>query len=195
MPAPSDPTLEQLLALATPADTCRGMFFNGLFEAVHALGGEEAHTKCHAAVGGKKFVDFFSYPVAEFLKAVFTAAELLGPKLGGQDAVLRQLGKRATEDFLGSTIGKTLMALAGTDPHRLLASFPNSYRASVSYGDRSVERLGDKHGRMRSRRDFLPLAYNEGVIGAAMARSMAQGIVVRGHRLGPLEVNYDITWS
>jgi uncharacterized protein (TIGR02265 family) len=195
MPASPNLSLEQLLALTTPADTCRGMFFNGLLEAVRALGGEEARAKCHAAAGDKKFVDFFSYPVADFLKAIFTATELLGPKLGGQDAVLRQLGRRATEDFLSSTIGKTLTALAGTDPHRLLASFPNSYRASVSYGERSVERLGDKHGRMLSRRDFLPLAYNEGVIDAAMAQSTAQGIVVRGHRIGPLEVDYDVTWS
>ncbi len=145
MPAtsgPVDPSLEELLTLVTPVDTCRGMFFNGLLEAVRALGGEEARARCFAAAGEKKFVDFFSYPVADFMKALFTAADLLGPRLGGRDAVMRQLGRRATEDFLHSTVGRTMMALAGTDPHRLLASFPSSYRASLSYGERSVEKLG-----------------------------------------------------
>ncbi|MGZ3458816.1 MAG: TIGR02265 family protein, partial [Archangium sp.] len=66
MPPPADsvpaPTLEQLLSLATPVDTCRGMFFNGLLEAVHSLGGEEARARCFAAAGEKRFVDFFGYP-------------------------------------------------------------------------------------------------------------------------------------
>jgi len=196
MPASlADPNLEQLITLTTPEDTCRGMFFNGMLEAVRALGGEDVRAKCHAVAGDKKFVDFFSYPVAEMLKATFTAADLLGPKLGGREAVLHQLGRRATEDFLGSTIGKTLMALAGREPHRLLASLPNSYRAAVSYGERSVERLGDRQARLVSRRDFMPLPYNEGVLLVAMGQSTARDILVKGRRVGPVDVEYDISWS
>jgi uncharacterized protein (TIGR02265 family) len=198
MPAtsvPAAPRLEELLALATPVDTCRGMFFNGLFDAVRTLGGEEARAKCFAAVSEKKFVDFFSYPVTDFMRALFTAADLLGPKLGGRDAVLRQLGRRATEDFVHSTVGRTMMALAGTDPHRLLASFPSAYRASLSYGERSVEKLGDKKVRLMARRDFLPVAYNEGVLTAALEQSTARDLVVLGRRLAPIDVDYDISWS
>ena len=196
MPASiADPSLEQLLTLATPEDTCRGMFFNGMFEVVRSLGGDDVRAKCHAVVGDKKFVDFFSYPLAEMLKATFIAADLLGPKLGGREAVLNQLGRRATEDFLGSTIGRTLMALAGREPHRLLASLPNSYRAAVSYGERSVARLGDRQARMMARRDFMPLAYNEGVLTAALGESTARDIFVQGRRVGPIDVEYDISWS
>ena len=198
MPAtsvPAAPLLEQLLTLATPMDTCRGMFFNGLLEAVRALGGEEARAKCFAASGEKRFVDFFSYPVADFIKALFTAADLLGPRLGGRDAVMRQLGRRATEDFLHSTVGRTMMALAGTDPHRLLASFPSAYRASISYGDRSVEKLGERQARLKARRDFLPVAYNEGVLTAALEQSTARDLVVQGRRVALLDVDYDIGWS
>ena len=189
------PGLEQLLSLATPADTARGMFFNGLLEAVRVLGGEEARGKCHTVAGGKKFVDFFNYPVSDLMKAIFTATDLLAPKLGGRDAVLRQLGRRATDDFLSSTVGKTMMALAGTDPHRLLAAFPNACRASLSYGERSVERLGDRQARLIARRDFLPLPYNEGILTAAVEQSRARVVVVQGRRLGPLDVDYDISWS
>ncbi|MFE8596214.1 DUF2378 family protein [Archangium violaceum] len=196
MSSPTAPGLEQLLTLATPMDTCRGLFFNGVFEAARALGGAEVRAKCLAVAGAKTYVDFFSYPVADFLKTIFTAAELLeGSAREGQSMVLRQLGRRATADFLHSTVGKTMMALAGTDPQRLLASFPSAYRASLSYGDRSVERLGDKQARLMARRDFLPLEYNEGVLHAAMEQSTARELVVRGRQLAPLEADYDISWS
>ena len=189
------PGLEQLLTLATPMDTCRGLFFNGALEAVRSLGGEAARAKCYAAAGEKKYVDFFSYPVADFLKTIFTAAEVLGGADGeGRAQVLRQLGRRGTADFLHSTVGKTMMALAGTDPQRLLASFPSAYRASLSYGDRSVERLGEKQARLMARRDFLPLEYNEGVLIAALEQSTVRELVVQGRRLAPLDVDYDIRW-
>ncbi|HEX5744642.1 MAG TPA: DUF2378 family protein [Archangium sp.] len=193
MSSPPAPGLEQLLILATPMDTCRGLFFNGVFEAARSLGGEEVRARCLMAAAGKKYVDFFSYPVADFLKTIFTAAELLGGQ-GGRGMVLRQLGRRATADFLHSTVGKTMMALAGTDPQKLLASFPSAYRASLSYGDRAVERLGERQARLMARRDFLPLEYNEGVLHAAMEQSTARELVVRGRQLAPLDVDYDIRW-
>ncbi|MGZ3458041.1 MAG: TIGR02265 family protein, partial [Archangium sp.] len=117
------------------------------------------------------------------------------PSLGGSEAVLRQLGRRATQDFLHSTVGKTMLALAGSDPQRLLASFPRAYRASLNYGERSVERLGERQARLMARRDFLPLAYNEGILAAALEQSSARELVVRGHRLAPLDVDYDLRWS
>jgi uncharacterized protein (TIGR02265 family) len=189
------PDLEHLLTLTTPADTCRGMFFNGMLEAVRALGGEELRARCYVAAGAKRYVDFFSYPVADFLKAIFTAADLLGPKHGGRDAVMTLLGRRATEDFHQSTVGKTMLALAGTDPLRVVNSFPSAFRAAVSYGNRTVEHLGDKQARLVMRRDFLPVAYNEGVLTYSMEQSSAKELVVRGHRLAPLDVDYDIRWS
>lgn len=188
------PNLEQLLTFTTPMDTCRGMFFNGLLDAVHALGGDEARARCFAAAGEKRFVDFFSYPMTDFIRAVFTAVELLAPEHGGHDAVMRQLGRRATEDFLHSTVGKTMMALAGTEPFRLLSSFPSAYRASLSYGERSVTRLGEQRVRLSVRRDFMPVEYNEGVLRAAMAQSTARELHVEWHRLAPLDVDYDIRW-
>lgn len=191
----SGPGLDQLLGLTTPMDTCRGMFFNGLLEAARALGGEETRARCLEAMGHKKFVDFFSYPVADFLRAVFVTSELLGPRMGGREAVMRQLGRRGTSDFLQSTVGKTMLALAGTDPQRLVASVPSACRASLSYGERSVKQLGERRAALYARRDLLPLAYTEGVLTAALERSTARDIQVRGTRLSPLDVDYEMHWS
>jgi uncharacterized protein (TIGR02265 family) len=171
------------------------MFFNGLFDAARSFGGEEARMKCLTAAGDRKFIDFRSYPVADLLKAIYTATEVLGPKMGGKDAVLHRLGRRATEDFLQSTVGKTIVALAGNDPHRLLSAFPNACRAALSYGERSTERLGDKHVRIVARRDFLPMLYIEGILTSVVERSAVPGVLVRGHRLSALDVDYDISWS
>lgn len=192
---PPSPGLEQLLQLVTPMDTCRGMFFNGLLEVVRMLGGEEARTSCLAAMGQKKYVDFFSYPVSDFLRAIFASSEALAPRLGGQDAVMRQLGRRGTGDFLQSTIGKTMLALAGTDPQRLLATIPSACRAALSYGERSVKPLGERAGMMSARRDFLPLPYIEGLLTAALEHSTARNIEVRGKRLGVLDVDYEVRWE
>jgi uncharacterized protein (TIGR02265 family) len=189
------PGMEQLLALTSPTDTCRGMFFNGLLEAVRVLGGEELRARCFAAAGERKFVDFFSYPVADFLRPLFLAAEWLGPAQGGTDSVLRQLGRRGTGDFLQSNVGKTMLALAGQDPARMLSAIPNGCRASLSYGERSVEVLGEGHARLLARRDFLPLPYNEGLITAALERSTARDVQVRGVRRALLDVDYEVRWS
>ena len=187
------PGLELCSPWPPPRITARGMFFNGLLDAVRSLAGEESRKKVLAAAGDRKFVDFRSYPVADLLKAIFTATELLAPKLGGKDAVLRRLGRRATEDFLHSTVGKTMVALTGTEPQRLIANFPNACRASLSYGERTVETLGAKHLRLLARRDFLPMLYIEGILTAVVEQAQVQGLVVRGYRLSPLDVDYDIS--
>ncbi|OJH37983.1 DUF2378 family protein [Cystobacter ferrugineus] len=187
--------MEQLLALAHPTDTCRGMFFNGLLDTARSLGGEPLRARCLATVGERKFVDFFSYPITDFLRAIFLVAEELGPAHGGTEAVLHLLGRRATMIFAQSTVGKTLLALAGQDPGRVLAAIPNGCRASLSYGERSVEMLGEGHARFLARGDLLPLQYNEGMIAAAIELSSARDVRVRGERRGVLDVDYEVRWS
>jgi uncharacterized protein (TIGR02265 family) len=171
------------------------MFFNGLLDAARSLGGEPLRARCLVAAGERRFVDFFSYPIADLLRAVFLVAEELGPTQGGTEAVLRLLGRRATTDFAQSTVGKTMLALAGHDPARVLAAIPNGCRASLSYGERSVEMLGEGHARLLARRDFMPLQYNEGMISAAIELSSARDVRVRGERRGVLDVDYEVRWS
>ena len=192
---PPSPGLEKLLSLISPTDTCRGMFFNGVLDAARVLGGDELWTMCFRVVGERKFVDFLSYPVTGFIRAVFLASETLGPTMGGVAHVMHELGRRGTNDFLCSTVGKTMLALAGTDPFRLLAAVPSGCRVSLSYGERSVERVGEQHARMLARRDFLPLHYNEGLITAALEQSSARRIQVQGFRRTLLDVDYDVRWS
>jgi uncharacterized protein (TIGR02265 family) len=187
--------LAMRLEQATAADTAKGMFFNGALSAVERALGPEARERCRKASGERSWVDFFSYPISGFLKLSFAAAELLTPELGAYDKAFRNLGQQAAEDLLATSVGKTLLNLAGGDPQRMLSSLPTAYKTAVSYGDRKAEAAGDKHCVVVMIRDFMPHPYQEGVLQGfihAMGISHAE---VKGRRIAQLDANYDISWE
>jgi uncharacterized protein (TIGR02265 family) len=186
--------LEKRIAAATPADTSRGLNFNTLFRLVRERLGEDAAKSCDPAGKGSR-IDFFSYPVADYLTALAAVIEPLGAKLGGGDGVLDELGRRTGGGFLGSALGKTILAIAGKDPRRLVASGPAAYRGAVSYGERSVEWLGEKHARMTFQRDFMPAPFHRGVVLGVLGTTDAKNAVVTAKAHGLLDSTYDVRWE
>jgi uncharacterized protein (TIGR02265 family) len=187
--------LEQRLALAEPEDTCRGIFFNGVLDAVKAFLGPEIEARCRESSGQRKFVDFFSYPVSGFIQMSLTVVDLLSPHLGGGWQVLRWMGEQSTLSFLNTVAGKTALMLAGTHVKRLVNQLPTSYKASLSYGERTVVWTGERSGRFIFKRDFMPPAYHEGVIAKAVERAKVRSVLVRGYITGPLDTEYELTWE
>lgn len=187
--------LERRLSLATREDTARGMFFNGVLDAVRTLGGEAAVARCLEASGEKKFVDFFNYPVAAFLELAYAAAEVMGPRFGGFEGALRRMGVQATTDFLSSTAGKTLLLLAAGSPKRLVGNLHSGYRAAVSYGERGVSWTGDKSGLFTMKRDFMPPAYHEGTLQAVIEAVGGSQVKVQGRQVGLLDTEYTLSWQ
>lgn len=202
--APSAPALRidqddlaQRVALATTADTCKGMFCNGLFQAVARSKGEAGTEQLKDMAGGRKFVDFFNYSIAEFLPLAWVAAELVG---GGKspaqlEAGIRSLGRQATDDFLGTAVGKTLLLLSGSDPRRLMNSLSSGYKTAVSYGTRTVNWHGPSRCTFMVRRDFMPHPYHEGVLMQVLTAVGGKQVQARGLRVGLLDVDYEISWS
>jgi len=186
---------ERRIALATPQDTTRGLFFNGALAAVRSFGGEAVVQKCLDAAGERRFVDFFSYPVASFLRLKLAASQELGGQLGGFEATQRRLGMQATRDFFSSMAGRTLLLLAGEDPVRVLNSVPSGYRMAVSYGERTVTMTGPKSARVAMRRDFMPPAYGEGMLRAVLESVQARNVRVVGRPLGTLDTDYELAWD
>jgi uncharacterized protein (TIGR02265 family) len=187
--------LERNLVLTAPTDTARGMFFNGALEAVKRLAGEEVARTCRQATGERKHVDFFNYPVSSFLKLCLSATQQVGPQLGGCEKTLRWLGEQSARDFLSSMAGKTALLLGGGNLKRLLSQLPSSYRAAVSYGERSVTWLSDKRGRFSMKGDFMPPAYHEGILLGTLQVAEARGIRVIGQSTGPLDSEYELSWE
>src|SRR5260370_1004747 len=124
------------------------MIFNGAIAAIREVAGEEALRACLKHAGREKFVDFFSYPVTEYLKLAWAAVERLEGKLGGVDPAFFKLGHQAVVSFIESHVGKTLVTLVSGDPKRLLANAPTAYRTAVSYGARTVSWPGPKQCRI-----------------------------------------------
>jgi uncharacterized protein (TIGR02265 family) len=186
--------LAQRLAECKDSDTSRGLNFNRLFGLVRDLLGEEAARGCDPQGKGSR-IDFFSYPVKEYLEIAWYAADRLEPKLGSIDAVWHELGHRTVTGFLESALGRTITALAGRDPRSYVSAGPAGYRSAVSYGERKVEWRGERAARMVFRRDFMPPAFHRGCILAALAASEARVPKVEARATGLLDSEYEIRWD
>jgi uncharacterized protein (TIGR02265 family) len=187
--------LEERLALATPADTVRGMFFLGALEAVRALAGEEGVRQCVEAGGEPRFVEFFNYPVGTWLRVNDAAARVLEPRCGGWVEAQRQLGRRATADMLKSAAGKALLLLSRGETRRLMSNLPSVYRAAMNFGERTVIWEGPTRGRIIMLRDFMPCAYHEGVLRAVLEGMKARTVMVCSSRMEVLDSEYLLTWE
>jgi uncharacterized protein (TIGR02265 family) len=192
---PADPReLQRRAAAATDDDTSRGLNFNTVFTLVRDELGDAAAKGCDPQRKASR-VDFFSYPVAEYLRIAWTAADALEPRLGSVDAVWRELGRRTVTGFLASTIGRTVFAMSGRDPRRVVSAGPAGYRSAVSYGERSVEWLAENRARMVFKRDFMPPVFHAAVIQAALEATDAYEPRVTGRETSFLHTEYDIIWD
>ena len=186
--------LERRLAECKDSDTSRGLNFNRLFGLVRDHLGEESARACDPQGKGAR-TDFFSYPVAEYLTVAWNAADRLEGRLGGVDAVWSELGRRTVTGFLSSVLGRTIFAIAGRDPRRIVAAGPSGYRSAVSYGERTVEWRGQTAAQMVFRRDFMVPAFHRAVMLAALEASDAKNPRAEGRELGLLDSEYDLSWE
>ena len=187
--------LEQRLAVATPDKTCRGMFLKGVLQVVKSLGDETAVQRCLEASGQTRITDFFSYPIASQLRLTWTAAEFLAPRTGGFEEALRLLGRQATADFMASLAGRTIVALTGRDPVKMVNSLPTAFRASVNYGRHTVEWTGPKSGRFFLDGDLMPEPVNAGIVEAALMAADVKGVQVQGRQVSLTQCECLFSWE
>lgn len=187
--------LGERLRVATGADTCKGMFFNGVLSATAALLGEFAVDAVRATLPEKKYVDFFNYPIATFLPAAFKAARLIQGGSADFDGAMRRLGEQAIDDFLATPVGRTLVTVSSGEAKRLMRAAPTAYKTAVSYGARETVMLSDTSCVFKVRRDFMPHPYHEGVLLAVLRALGTTEPVVKGERLGLLDADYHLSWK
>ncbi len=186
--------LARRVAATTAADTSRGLNYTTLFNLVRERLGVDAAIQVDVLGKGHR-VDFFSYPISEYLACTWNALDRLEPELGSTDAVLAELGHRTIHGFFGSAIGKTVFAISGKDPRRIVAGGPAGYRSAVGYGERAVEWDGPRKGRMIFKRDFMPPVFHQHVILAALEVCSARNPRVVGRETGFLDSVYEIEWD
>jgi uncharacterized protein (TIGR02265 family) len=188
--------LERRLALATPEDCMRGMFFRSVLEVMRAVGDEGAVEQCLKECPERRFVDFTCYPTGSFLRVLWTAAWLLKDGYGNFEGALRALGRRGAMDFFASSTGRPLQTLLGGNPKRLLDSLPMAYAVASSTGSgRCQVTSSERAALMLLDRDFLPRPYVEGALASALEVVGVREPRVRGRHLSPLSSEYVLTWG
>lgn len=191
----AEPSLEERLRRVHPEHTVRGLFLRSVLTTVAREAGEEARARCQEACGERRVLDFFSYPVASMLRTLYAAAEELAPALGSQEAAFHRLGERSTLDFFESTAGRALLRLSGQDLRRFIVNTPTVYRMVVNYGERRVEWRGRHSAVLHMQGDYMPVAYHEGVIRAALERITGRPPQVQGVRTAPQDARYTLRWG
>jgi uncharacterized protein (TIGR02265 family) len=182
------------MSLASPEDSARGLFFQGVLKSIRALGDEALEQRCARAGGQSRFVDFFSYPIRSHLQLLATAMPTLAARHGDAKQALWLLGHCVAMDFLGSEAGRTMQVLVRGDAKRLMNNLPKTYQVVVT-GERGVEWLGPQWCRLTMRRDFLPTVFHEGMLVAMLEQLKAHEVKVVGRQTGPLDSEYDISWQ
>jgi uncharacterized protein (TIGR02265 family) len=187
--------MQARIAATTPRDTARGLTFNALFDTIEEHLGKDAAVATDPERKGHR-TEFFSYPVADFIRIAFEGADRLERKLGSVDEAFRAFGYRTTTNVLGSMMGATMIALAGKNGLRaLLGQAVTGYRATVSYGERKLEWLGPHHARFTFEHDYLVPQYHCGVFLAAVDAVGAKLEKLEGKSTGLLSAVYEIAWA
>lgn len=120
--------------------TVKGMFFSRMVQ----LGGPGAladvrdKLKKPPALG--RYLPFSDYPQADFSRLAHRVATGLFPRRGVCEA-MRLLARKDLETFASSSVGSVMMALAGKDTCEALMRLPDMYRATLSGGIATAERI------------------------------------------------------
>lgn len=185
---------ERRMALATPADTMCGFFFNGALAAVRSLG-DDAVRRCLEAGQEPSFTSFFRYPAAAYLRVTYTAAKLLREQHDGLENALRYVGFMVVPPFLSSAVGKTMLTLNQRNPRLLISGLPTAYRAAVSYGESEIQWTGPRSGLIRTKHDFIHPIIHEGALLALFEVMGKTGVRVRGSLVGSLDNEIAFSWE
>jgi uncharacterized protein (TIGR02265 family) len=111
------------------------------------------------------------------------------------EGVFTELGRRTVVNFLASALGKTIFAISGRDPRKVISAGPAAFKSAVSYGERTVEFTGPTSARYLFKRDFMPDAFHRGVILAALAATDAKNPRVEARQVAFMETAYEIAWE
>jgi uncharacterized protein (TIGR02265 family) len=133
--------------------------------------------------------------VADYLAFAWAAADALEPVLGNTEAAFRELGAASMRNVFNSMLGRTLLTLGGDDPRQLLAQAPSGYRATISYGERTLRWTAPNKAILSVKRDFLLPVFHAGVLAAAVEATGKRDVVCTPHTTGPLDFELEISWT
>jgi uncharacterized protein (TIGR02265 family) len=177
---PSDKNdLQQRIAICKPEDTVRGFIFKSVYGLVEQRAGSAGVDRVMQQLRVTKMpVDFFSYPVSDFLRLIYTATDVIEPLYPSVEDALRACGASTATGFFKSYVGNTLVKLIGmNDPKRLFSSVDTVYSTLVSYGKRTFTDLGPGRFQLDYEGDMQPIYFHEGTLTEAVRAMRGNGKV------------------
>ena len=182
------------IALTRPRDGVRGLFFRVVFELIEQRGGPEALRQVRTGSLGVEQKDLRTYPAADYLTMLYTAADVLEGRLGSEDQVFNACGRACVQRF-ASGPGQIVFGILGKgDPHRLFAQTSVAFSTVVTYGKREYLAVSPKSCVLLYRGDMQPAAYHVGIFEGALEALGFRGRVTA--RVEALDaVDYTISWE
>lgn len=186
--------LKKRIGLATQKDVMHGMFIENSLVLVAKLKSQAfADDLRDKILGGKKMVSFFRYPAADLLKIMDATVE------GAADpqALLEEFGSNSVRIFFDSPVGRTMLMLASSNPHKLFFSAPAGFRASSSFGERTYKKETDHSGVMETTGDLLGPLWTTGVFKYALEAACNLKVKVHVDQLDDagLDYNAKVSWE
>jgi uncharacterized protein (TIGR02265 family) len=186
--------LEQRLSLVPPGDSARGLVFTTTLEMVREEAGEAALSRCIEAAEGASFIYVFNYPMRALLRLLYTAAWELSDRYEGFEQAMSHLGARTAPDFLESTMGRMLMAMAGMNVRRLVSGVPVAYPTIYAHGSCTLRWLGASSCQLLLQGNVLPPPFLEGGLLHVLRAARAPKLVVQVRRVALTENELTISW-
>lgn len=184
--------LEDHVRALSPGATCKGLFFHDLIEQVRKAAPNHS-ILLPGGLGAKRYVHFFDYPYADFMRLLYATAQVIFPSAPVGEG-LRRLGRKTYVALLNSQIGRVIFGVLGDDFESVIKLGVRGYQVSMNFGRLEVEVVENKHIRYYFR--DLP-AYLEtfqvGVVEGAMQACNVEGRVLVS--LTSLSrASFDIRW-
>lgn len=134
------------------------------------------------------------YQAETFLRFEHQAAKVIEQEAGSMDGAVYICGYAAIEVFFDTLAGRTVKALSGGDPNRLLGSVPSGYQLLASFGSRSYERITENSGRFSFKEELLGPVHTAGIFTAAFEslHRLVPTIEVEQHDVG--DFDFLISW-
>ncbi|MBC7172824.1 MAG: DUF2378 family protein [Polyangiaceae bacterium] len=157
-----------------PDGMARGIYFSALRAAVSDAIGESKARELQIAHGlSDRFIPFSLYPHRDLYRLWFAAIPQTHPSRPIAYGIER-IAERYFPAFLGSTAGRTMAVLLGSDPLTIVKRLREAYTVSVPHNDHKLDIIEDGLVRWRATVEPSPW-YSEAFIGILRGAMDGQG--------------------
>jgi uncharacterized protein (TIGR02265 family) len=187
IPDPTAPLdLAERVAALPPHATVKGMFFQSISDQANAATGKHP--------GRDRYVSYKDYPLREWMDLLLKAARLTFPRLPVREGI-RRLGQGSYPAFAKSTVGRVLMAAAGTNFGAALRLAPQAFALTSNTTRCEVRSMVEGRAVLRLIRAYdWTEALHTGVFEGTM-RTFQRAGIVRVRILSMNSADFEITWT